>query len=286
MAPVNQRAPGRQVATVAFADWAQLTREQLNERLSGAVVLLPLGATEQHGPQLATGTDHLIAQAVARSAGERAGSRTEVLLAPTIAIGASDHHLGFGGTLSVTASVLHAYLLDVLTSIASAGGARVLIVNGHGGNSGICHAVAAEASAARAPGRAIALAAHVDYWTLVDPGLTPDSWPVPGHAGAFETSLLMALTDKQNPPDLAALPPRHDPTPPQRRPGRPALSVHGAGPWAEIDGYTDHPDRADAKIGARVLDHVVAALAEHVVELAHLPVVGRPQAGERPENPS
>ena len=66
--------------------------------------MLPVGSTEQHGPHLATGTDALLAAAIAERAAAAAARPETILLAPTLAYGASDHHLPFGGTLSLGVS--------------------------------------------------------------------------------------------------------------------------------------------------------------------------------------
>ena len=75
-------------------------RETLNTVLPGAVVVLPMGATEQHGPRLATGTDAMLATEVSRRAVGRADSPRRLVLAPTLSYGASDHHLPFGGPVA------------------------------------------------------------------------------------------------------------------------------------------------------------------------------------------
>ncbi|NUT55395.1 MAG: creatininase family protein, partial [Thermoleophilia bacterium] len=89
---------GARVSTVRR--WDELTREELAELAPSALLVLPVGTTEQHGPHLATGTDALIAGAVAERAAAAAARPETILLAPTLAYGASDHHLPFGGTLS------------------------------------------------------------------------------------------------------------------------------------------------------------------------------------------
>lgn len=247
-----------------ISDWAHLSRTQLTEQLPDSVVLLPIGATEQHGPHLATGADHLIAAAVSRRAGQKVGNQASVVLAPTIAIGASDHHTPFGGTISVRAGVLLAYLTDCLMSVATAGARRVLLVNGHGGNSGICHAAAAEASAPRGDQPALEFAAHIDYWSLIAPAAAvPPQWLVPGHAGAFETSVLAAITGSEDDAPASA--------PTREAPAQTSLDLpaHSARLWSEIDGYTDRPVEASRAVGLRVVETVTDALAEQIVQLAH-----------------
>jgi len=71
--------------------WDELTREQLSALLPEALVVVPTGATEQHGPHLATCADALIAQTVVERAVAQADA--SIIIAPTVSYGASDHHL-------------------------------------------------------------------------------------------------------------------------------------------------------------------------------------------------
>ena len=106
---------------------------------------MPTGAVEQHGPHLPTGTDSILSAAVCEAAAHLAAkpSTRDFVLAPGVPIGASDHHLPFGGTISRKPETLMAVLSDIMLSMHSAGAKRLVIVNGHGGNVGICHATAA-----------------------------------------------------------------------------------------------------------------------------------------------
>jgi creatinine amidohydrolase len=93
-------------------------------------VILPLGATEQHGRHLGVGTDHMEAEAIALGAGEK----TNVAVAPTLNYGMSHQHLSFAGTLSLRPTTLIAIIEDLLRALYRHGFRRVLVVNGHGGN--------------------------------------------------------------------------------------------------------------------------------------------------------
>jgi len=136
-----------------------------------AMVLMPVGSLEQHGPHLPLDTDARIAAAVARRAAD-----PSVLLAPPLAYGASGEHEGFAGTLSIGHAALRAVLVELGRS-AGAWSSRLVFVNGHGGN---LPTVAEAAVQLRAEGRDVAWSGCV----------VPDG---DAHAGRTETSILLAL---------------------------------------------------------------------------------------------
>lgn len=243
--------------------WAEMTRAELTERLPEAVVALATGATEQHGPHLATGTDALLAETVLERAAEHYRTRDgqdvrTLILAPTLSYGASDHHLPFGGTLSLTPETLLAVLVDICRSLAADGGRRLLIVNGHGGNTGVCQAAAGAAAA-----RFDLDVGYLDYWAPLlateIASLPPDA--VPGHAGAFETSLVSAVR-----PDLVSAPEERSGYPPNIP--VPGLQVYSARVWSDWNGYTDSPGQASADVGADLLDRLASALADRIEAFA------------------
>jgi creatinine amidohydrolase len=242
------------MASIALR-WSDSDRDLLRRHLPEALVIIPIGSTEQHGPHLPTSTDALIASTVAQGAAREAADRSSrpLIVAPTIACGASDQHLPFGGTLSLTPETLLAVICDLFRSIAAQGGRRVVLVNGHGGNVGVCHAASAAGSA-----RFNLSVAHLDYWRLAH---TEGEPPVPGHAGEFETSMVLAIR-----PDLVGgrEPRAHVPTVPNIG----AVDVHSQTVWRAIDGFTDQPELAQADEGKRRLEHVVSQTADRLVELA------------------
>lgn len=93
-------------------------------------LILPLGATEQHGRHLGLGCDFQIAARLA----EIVGAQTNVLVAPPLAYGMSLHHMKFAGTLSLRPTTLILILEDILRTAHAHGFRRILIINGHGGN--------------------------------------------------------------------------------------------------------------------------------------------------------
>ncbi|WP_328876724.1 mycofactocin biosynthesis peptidyl-dipeptidase MftE [Streptomyces sp. NBC_00287] len=145
---------------------------------SGALVLVPVGSTEQHGPHLPLDTDTVIARAVARTAAEALAPRT--LVAPPMAYGASGEHAHFPGTVSIGHEALLAVIVELARSLSLWAG-RVVFVNGHGGNTATLDTAL---GLLRAEGHDVA-------WTGCE---------VPGgdaHAGSTETSVLLHLAPER-----------------------------------------------------------------------------------------
>ena len=127
-------------------------------------IIVPIGSTEQHGPNGLIGTDHLDAEFVARGVGDEIGC----LVAPTLTIGMSQHHLGFAGSITLRPSTLIALVGDVVTSLMKHGFERFLFINGHGGNVATVTAAFDEiyaASSMRGPGEASPVRCKMVFWS-------------------------------------------------------------------------------------------------------------------------
>jgi creatinine amidohydrolase len=137
-----------------------------------AHVLIPLGATEQHGPHLPLETDTVIAASIAAAV---AASRTDVLVAPALAYGSSGEHSAFPGTLSMGQAALEAVVVELVRSADDF--CDVALIAWHGGNA---------EPVARAVARLRAERRNVLCWEpFVEAG--------DAHAGWVETSLMLAL---------------------------------------------------------------------------------------------
>ncbi len=146
------------------------------ERTGPLVLIVPLGATEQHGPHLPLETDTLIAVAVAEAVG---AARDDVAVAPALPYGSSGEHAGFPGTLSLGQEVLELALVELVRSADRFD--AVVLASWHGGNA---EPLARAVARLRAEGR------RVVAWD-----------PQPGaadlHAGRTETSLVLALAPER-----------------------------------------------------------------------------------------
>ncbi|MFI5614817.1 creatininase family protein [Amycolatopsis sp. NPDC051903] len=224
----------------------RMTWREVRAAAPAAIALLPIGSQEQHAAHLPMGTDTMLAEAVVDGALARLDGDPQVVRLPALPYGHSPHHL-FAAAVSLSAATLQAVLADALDSLVRSGFRRVLIVNGHGGNDEIMR-LAVKQYALEAD---VALAA-CSYWSLGEAA-------PPGHAGLFETSLMLAAN-----PDLVREPaPRPDVTPPPLfdRPPYPGLTVERHGEWARAGGSTDDATTATADRGTDLLDRRVAALA-------------------------
>jgi creatinine amidohydrolase len=118
--------------------WDRLTAPELRAATQdNAVVIIPLGATEQHGPHLPTQVDWRSAYEIAMRAAKRMAAMPEkrrALVTPAIPFGMSEHHMSLGGTLTLDFATMAAVVGCVVRSAARHGFSRIFVLNGHGGN--------------------------------------------------------------------------------------------------------------------------------------------------------
>ncbi len=151
-------------------------------------IILPLGATEEHGPHLGLGTDHYEAEAIA----SRAAESTGVALAPTLNYGMSLSLMGFPGTVSLRPTTLMAVLEDIIHSLYQHGFRRILIVNGHGGNSAAIGSIV-QTVAPEVPDLSLKL---FEWWTDKEAyQIVTDTMgeQAGSHASFGETAFMMAI---------------------------------------------------------------------------------------------
>jgi len=112
--------------------WAEMTRLEVAEAAGrDTLVIVPVGAIEQHGPHLPLNVDVADAFEIARRVAER---ERDVLVAPPVWWGYSPYHAGLAGTISLRPETYLALLQDVLDGIISHGFRKIFLLNGHGGN--------------------------------------------------------------------------------------------------------------------------------------------------------
>ena len=146
------------------------------------VALLPVGSTEQHGPHAPLGTDSRSAEAIAARAAAEA--RDELVVAPVVPVGIAEEHRHFDGTLWVSEDTFRAYVRETVESLAYHGFDRVVLVNGHGGNTAAVREVCA-----RITRDGTADAVPFTWFDTVDADLLEGL----GHGGPVETSVVAAI---------------------------------------------------------------------------------------------
>lgn len=238
----------------------EMTRVAVGAIAPSAIALLPVGATEQHGPHMPTGTDTFTVEHIARQA---AGlSNVPVVVTPTLPFGSSGHHLAFGGTMSVGTETYYRLIADLVESLITDGFKRVFILNGHGGNNELIQLVVRDL-ALKHPVDLAAASYWVTAWDALVANNAHELGRLPGHAGAFETSIVLALQ-----PHLVREPRPHrdDVGPTDARSFYPPVRIERHGAWQEIDGYSDSPDRATAERGREFLEIAIDAVSDALRE--------------------
>ena len=108
-------------------------------------IVIPIGSTEQHGPNGLVGTDALCPEIIA----EAAAKQRTFLIGPTFSVGVAQHHLGFPGSMTLRPTTVIATMKDWTDSLTRHGFERIFWLNGHGGNTAIIQAAFAEIYAER-----------------------------------------------------------------------------------------------------------------------------------------
>jgi len=223
--------------------------------------IMPSRGRAEPAPATDTDTDFVDTQPVdARAAAAQASAEIPILVAPTLPFGSSQHHIPFGGTLSLSTETYYHVLGELCESLVASGFRRFFILNGHGGNNELIQLVARDI-ALRYPAHLAAAA----YWTIAWDALVAEqahaNAGLPGHAGTFETSLILALR-----PELVREPRPHRDAPAGVDPRgfQPyRAELHGA--WQRIDGYTDSPAAGDGALGQAYLDVIAESVGQSFI---------------------
>ena len=194
-----------------------------------------------------------------------------VVVAPTLPFGSSPHHLPFGGTISLPTTTYYEVLVAILESLVTDGFRRLFLVNGHGGNHELIQ-IAARDVALRHP---VVVAAgswwNIAWDVLVEAG-AGDVGRLPGHAGGFETSLVMAMRPDVALGELPAARPTDSAASADPRRFSPLVRSEVHDYWVSIEGFSDGPVRASREAGERYLEVSVAEVARRIEALAGTPI--------------
>ena len=243
----------------------ELSRDFIAQHAPNATAILPTASIEQHGPHLPVGVDTILCTEVVGRAVEVAEGRLGpnlLFITPTFSWGNSHHHRPFAGVLTLESDQYIRAVHLILEGLLLAGFPRLLVINGHGGNTAPNRIVSQDFIHRYQKQAAIGAA---DYWevgrkALTEQGLISGDL-IPGHAGIFETSLMQVVR-----PDLIvdeglartrtnAAPSSQDP-----------WQTQATGSWVAADGYSDEPRLAKVEQGKAMLDLLVVVVAEAIVE--------------------
>ena len=233
-----------------------------------SIVVLPLGAVEQHGPHLPFSTDLIVAQAVADAVVDRFGDEHDLWLLPPLAFTRSTEHAWSAGTVWLSATTMLAVLSDIGRSLATAGVRKLAFVNGHGGNTSLLNVACRELRLA-----------HGFETFLLHPFLPPDhgggARGAPAgelgmgiHAGHDETSMLLHLR-----PDLVDMALAVT-TMPRRLAENRHVRFGGSVSFGWLsndfgaDGVIGDPSGATAEHGAAMFEAAITMLGEAFGEIA------------------
>lgn len=170
--------------------WADLPSSAFRELPGDLVAVLPLGAIEQHGPHLPVSVDRdLIEAAVAAMLGEL-GPEQSVLALPVLSVTKSNEHLSFPGTLTLGPETLLAVLRDIGASLARTGVRRLVLFNGHGGNTALLQVAAREL---RVANRMIVAVCGWFGFAETEGLISAEAYARDIHAGDLETSAMLAV---------------------------------------------------------------------------------------------
>jgi creatinine amidohydrolase len=264
-----------------WSDWTahDFAQAHAHGRASQLIAVLPVAATEQHGPHLPLNVDTALVDGVVAAAVPHIAANVPALFLPTQAVGFSPEHAAFGGTLTLKAETLIRLWTDIGESVAAAGVRKLVLLNSHGGQVGLMDVVARDLRA-----RLGMLVYSVNWFGL--PLVGPNGEDVNAlfsvhehrfgiHAGEIETSMMLALK-----PELVdmALAQNFASTSEDRSKAYPIL---GNGKSAKLGwqmqdynaaGAVGNASAATAEKGRAVLDAAGRALAQMLAELNALPL--------------
>lgn len=170
---------------------SEMTWEEVRQHVEkDAVVVLPVGATEQHGKHLPLNVDYYHCEKAVHHAANKVDN---VVVLPTLKYGVSNHHMEYSGTMSLSVQTFLLVVNDLLVSIAKHGFNKVVIINGHGGNRGPLSSAIAMFMEKNIRHPMIALANYYSFGSTGVDQIRESGIGGMAHAGEHETSLSLYL---------------------------------------------------------------------------------------------
>ncbi len=255
----------------------RLTWPEMNGAIARQpVVILPTGATEQHGRHLPIDVDLFLTESICLEVGRRAEGA--VLVLPPVGYGLNLHHIDFPGTIHIEPEVFVAFCLNITKSVAYHGFEKIVLVNGHGSNVPLVDTIARRTTLGTD-----SLCAAVHYpWLAMEAFNAIKETEVTAHADEFETSLYLHLAPERVQMDQAAA---------DDDVMGAYVSSDSTSPYARFNDYwsrwTDLGVHGDARTataakGKLIFETTVTRLLELVAEWRAWPLAARRDMHERP----
>lgn len=256
--------------------WADQASPALANLPTDLVAVLPLGATEQHGPHLPLSVDSDLVMAAADGCLAHLGADQNVLIMPPLSVTKSNEHDAYPGTLSLSARTLLAVLGDLMASLHRSAVRRVLLLNGHGGNTALLEVAARDARIAHG-----LIVAHASWsaFARYDDLFEADAMAYDLHAGEFETAAMLAV--RPNRVDMEQAEDFRTAMQDWEQAGRlTGLTGQPARPgWVIEDlnaqGALGNAAAATPEKGAALMDRAAQGLARYLADFATFELTGR-----------
>ena len=274
--------PSRFWADLSTRDFAQLDPAR-------TIAVLPVAATEQHGPHLPLSVDSVLADGIVAASLPHLAPELSVLFLPTQAVGLSPEHARFPGTLTLRAETVLRLWTEIGESVAAAGVRKLLLFNSHGGQVSVMDLVARDLRA-----RLNLLVYSCSWFNLplndaqgqdLNALFSAEEHRFGIHGGDIETSMMLALAPARVQMDRA----RHFASTAQLRAQQFPILGNGRSAklgWQTQDyhpaGAVGHAAAATAAKGEALVQAAGRTLAQLLAELDQLPLstlVDRPDLG-------
>jgi creatinine amidohydrolase len=252
-------------------EWRRLRADQLREKARhDAMVILPVASLEQHGPHLPVEVDSMLGETVAVRAARKVTEFGEnAVVLPVLWTGLSEHHMSFGGTVTLDFPAFSAVIEGVCRSVLRHGFRRIVLLNAHGGNENALRTITDELT----PKLGVPLV-QFTYWYAAAAAIAEilETQTALMHACEAETSMMLAVRPELVAMDRATLAKANS------KADVAALVGGGVYRWRTIgarssSGVIGNPEAATAEKGERLFEAIAAALAEKLCnkELWELP---------------
>ena len=248
--------------------FGEFTRDDFSTIDQKTVAIVPVGAIEQHGPHLPVNTDSLILDYILTNAVQ--SCKKKIILTPLIQYGYSPHHFCYKGVLSLQSETLFAMLKDIGNSLIRSGFSKILFITGHGGNAQLIVQAAKDIGT----NNSNVIVASTTYWNIAKTSLIKKmkdftNW-VPGHAGLFETSIVLAIRK-----DLVDMSKLDEISIDQNKNNnilftelRKQADIERSNYHRLIQGMTDHPKNATGELGIALLQIINTDIIEFLTKFS------------------